>query len=89
MSELEIIQLCIISTIVLFLIVFYGIKAIKNKWVGKLVSSVKEACKVAVDTIKGINNENINVLFTCFDEYDYNLYYNYLFGREKVKQNSK
>ena len=47
MSELEIIQLCIISAIVLFLVIFYAIKAIKNKWVGKLVSSVKEACKVA------------------------------------------
>lgn len=47
MSELEIIQLCIISASVLFLIVYYVVKAIKNKWVGKLVSSVKEACKVA------------------------------------------
>ncbi len=47
------------------------------------------ACKVAVDTIKEINNENINVIFTCFEDYDYNLYYDYLFDKEKIKQNSK
>lgn len=49
----------------------------------------EEACKIAVDTIKEINNENINVIFTCFDEFDYNLYYEYLYTKQKVKQNSK
>lgn len=34
----------------------------------------EEACVTAIETIKEINNENINVLFVCFDEYDYNLY---------------
>lgn len=51
----------------------------------------EEACKIAVNAVKEINNENINVIFTCFDEYDYNLYYDYLFGKENQieKQNSK
>lgn len=48
-----------------------------------------EACRVAVDTIREINNPNINVIFTCFDETDYNLYYDYLFDNQKEKQNSK
>ena len=49
----------------------------------------EDACKVAVDTIKEVDNENINVIFTCFDDNDYNIYYDYLFDKEKVKQNSK
>lgn len=49
----------------------------------------EDACKVAVDTIKEVNNENINVIFTCFDDFDYNLYYDYLFGKEKEPQNIK
>ena len=36
-----------------------------------------------------LNNENINVIFTCFDDFDYNLYYDYLFGKEKEPQNIK
>ena len=46
----------------------------------------EDACKVAVDTIREINNENIQVIFTCFDEFDYNLYRDYLFSKEKIKQ---
>ena len=49
----------------------------------------EDACKVAVDTVREVNNDNVNVIFTCFDDYDYNLYYDYLFDKEKVKQNSK
>lgn len=49
----------------------------------------EEACKVAVDTVREVNNKNIKVIFTCFDDYDYNLYYDYLFDKEKAKQNSK
>ncbi len=49
----------------------------------------EDACRVAVNTIKEVNNENINVIFTCFDESDYNLYYDYLFDNENVKPNSK
>lgn len=49
----------------------------------------EDACKVAVDTIKEVNNENINVIFTCFDDFDYNLYYDYLFGKEQEPQNIK
>lgn len=49
----------------------------------------EDACVVAVDTIKEINNDNIKVIFTCFDEFDYNLYNEYLFQKEKLKLNSK
>ena len=39
-----------------------------------------EACIIAVDTIKEINNKNIDVIFTCFDELDYKLYLNKING---------
>ena len=40
-----------------------------------------EACTIAIDTIKELNNENIIVNFVCFDQIDYNLY------QEKLKKN--
>lgn len=42
-----------------------------------------EACKIAIDTIKEINNKNINVIFVCYEELDYKLYLNYLNGINK------
>ena len=38
----------------------------------------EEASHIAIDTIKGINNKNIDVKFVCFEEYDYKLYIEYL-----------
>ena len=38
----------------------------------------EEACHIAVDTIKKINNTNIKVLFVCYEGIDYNLYKEYL-----------
>lgn len=37
-----------------------------------------DACKLAIDTIKEINNPNIEVKFVCFGELDYKLYLNKL-----------
>ncbi len=34
----------------------------------------KEACKIAINTIKEINNDNIEVIFVCFDLENYNIY---------------
>ncbi len=34
----------------------------------------EEASLVAINTIKKINNQNINVIFACFSENDYSLY---------------
>lgn len=34
----------------------------------------KEACKIAVETIKEINNSKIKVFFVCFEEDQYQLY---------------
>ena len=34
----------------------------------------KEAAKIAVDTIQKINNPKIKVIFTCFQNEDYNIY---------------
>ena len=42
-----------------------------------------EACKLAIDTIKEINNPNIEVKFVCFGELDYKLYLNKLNGIDK------
>lgn len=36
--------------------------------------SKEEACKIAVKTIKKINNSKINVFFVCFEEEQYQLY---------------
>ena len=38
----------------------------------------EEASHIAIDTIKEINNKNIDVKFVCFEEYDYKLYIEYL-----------
>ena len=37
-----------------------------------------EASKIAVDIIKSINNDHINVLFVCYEDADYDLYKEYL-----------
>ena len=42
-----------------------------------------EACKLTIDTIKEINNPNIEVKFVCFGELDYKLYLNKLNGIDK------
>ena len=43
----------------------------------------EQACNIAVETIKEINNENIHVIFCCFLDEDYNLYKKKL-GQENV-----
>ena len=43
----------------------------------------EQACNIAVETIKEINNENIHVIFCCFLDEDYNLYKKKL-GEENV-----
>lgn len=43
MTILEIIELVVLATVTLVLIIFYSIKAIKNKWVSKIYSSIKAA----------------------------------------------
>jgi len=40
----------------------------------------KEASKIAVDTIKEINNPKIKVIFVCHSDEDYQLYINNVFG---------
>lgn len=47
MSTLEIVELIIIGIIALFLLVYYGIKAIKNKWVEELTITVNNSIKYA------------------------------------------
>ena len=41
---------------------------------GVYVYPKKEACKIAVETIKEINNSKIKVFFVCFEEDQYQLY---------------
>ena len=38
----------------------------------------EEASHIAIDTIKEINNKNIDVKIVCFEDYDYKLYIEYL-----------
>lgn len=39
-----------------------------------------EAAKIAVNTIKEINNPNIKVVFACYKEEDYQIYLDYVYG---------
>lgn len=43
MSTLEIIELVILSVIVISLVIYYGIKAIKNGWIKELTSTIGQA----------------------------------------------
>lgn len=45
----------------------------------------EEACEIAVNTIKEIDNEKIIVKFICFDQTDYDLYQKQIAKKEKVK----
>ena len=54
MSILEIIELIVIAVIVLFLLIYYGIKAIKNHWVDELVMTINDAIKfIEKQSMKG------------------------------------
>ena len=39
-----------------------------------------KACDIAVNTIKKINNKNIKVIFVCFEDEDYKLYLDTVYG---------
>lgn len=39
-----------------------------------------EACKIAIKTIREINNENIKVIFACYEMIDYIIYIKELYG---------
>ena len=43
----------------------------------------EEACLIAIDTIEEIDNQNIDVIFVCFGDYDYELYCQNLYGKCK------
>ena len=47
-----------------------------------------EACKIAIDTIKDYANMNLLIKFVCYDEFDYNLYINYLNYNNKKNTNN-
>ena len=54
MSILEIIELIVIAIILLFLLIYYGIKAIKNHWVDELVMTINDAIKfIEKQSMKG------------------------------------
>ena len=42
-----------------------------------------QACSIAINTIENCKYKNINVIFVCYDEFDYKLYINKLNGLEK------
>lgn len=51
MTKLELIELIIIGVIALFISIYYIIKAIKNKWIGKIADTIKESIKYAEDNV--------------------------------------
>ena len=50
MSILEIVELCVLAAIILALIIYYSIKAIKNNWLEKLTEAIEAAIKEAEET---------------------------------------
>lgn len=52
MTTLEIIELIVLGAVVMTLIVFYLIKALKNDWIGKILKTINAAIKKAEATGK-------------------------------------
>ena len=53
MSPKEIIELVVISVVVLALVIYYSIKAVKNGWIKKLTKTLNEAMYYADHNITG------------------------------------
>jgi len=53
MSKLELIETIVIGAIVLFLLIYYLIKAIKNGWVKKITAVMNESIRYAEKNITG------------------------------------
>ena len=52
MTKLEIIQLIALSIITLFIIIYYCIKAVKEKWIEKLTHTIEVSIKYAEEHFK-------------------------------------
>lgn len=52
MTKLEIIELVIIATAAIALIIWFGFKAIKNKWLGSIIETINNAIKEAEESKK-------------------------------------
>ena len=53
MSKLELIYTIAIAVVVLFLVIYYIIMAIKNGWIKKITDTLNEAIRYAEANIKG------------------------------------
>ncbi len=53
MTKLELIELIVIAIVILFLAIYYGIKAIRNGWIDKITATINEAIKYAEKNIEG------------------------------------
>lgn len=53
MSKLELIYTIAIGAVVLFLVIYYIIMAIKNDWIKKITDTLNEAIRYAEANIKG------------------------------------
>ena len=47
MSPKEIIELVVVAVVVLALVIYYSIKAVKNGWIKKLINTIEKAIKDA------------------------------------------
>lgn len=62
MTTLEIIELCILGGIALILIIFYSIKAIKNKWISQIIDTIEKAIKEAEESGKSGDEKKAYVM---------------------------
>ena len=62
MSKLELIYTIALAVVVLVLVVYYLIMAIKNGWINKITATLNEAIKYAEDNITGSSKKKEYVM---------------------------
>ena len=70
MSTKEIIELVVLSVVVLALVVYYSIKAIKNGWVKKLTNTIEKAIKDAEKKYpdQGSGKQKLEYVMDCVED---------------------
>ena len=62
MSKLELIETIVLAAVLVIVLVYYMIAAIKNGWIKKLTKTINEALRYAEDNIKGSEEKKKYVL---------------------------
>ena len=70
MSTKEIIELVVLSVVVLALVVYYSIKAVKNGWIKKLTNTIEKAIKDAEKKYpgQGSGKQKLEYVMNCVED---------------------